>query len=305
MPSKSPDDPRADLPATSLLICSRDRAQLLWETVHSILNGEEVPSEMVIIDQSTAPSSRLMDFRPERKCELRYVWSDKQGVSIGRNMGVSIATHSILVFTDDDMLVTPTWFGTIVRTLLSMGAHAVVTGQVLSSGEVEEGFAPSLREDQESAIYQGRLQRDVLFTGNMATYRSAFNRVGGFDSRLGPGTRYPAAEDNDFAFRLLDAGYSIVYDSRCSVYHRGWRSQEQSLRLAWNYGCGQGAFYAKYFSLKDTHTLRRMAQNLSGYLMRVPYRVVHQRAQAYRDILYAGGLLYGAALWCIAPGERG
>ena len=292
----------ASLPAASLLVCSRNRAQLLWETIQSILKGDEIPTEIVVIDQSKTANSNLMNFESERRCEFRYVWSETKGVSVGRNMAVSIATHPILVFTDDDMLVTQTWFGTIMRTLLSIGSRAVVTGQVLSSEEDGKGFAPSIREDHESVIYKGRVNRDVLFTGNMAAYRSTFDHVGGFDARLGPGTRYPAAEDNDFAFRLLDAGYSIIYDPRATVYHRVWRSEEQSLWLSWNYGCGQGAFYAKYFSLKDPYTIRRMARNVSGYLLRVPYRIFRQRAQAYRDILYVGGLLYGAARWRIIGG---
>jgi len=299
------DDQEANLLATSLLICSRNRAQLLWETIQSILKGDEVPTEMVVIDQSKTPNSNLMNFQAERKCEFRYVWSEKKGVSVGRNLAISIATHPILVFTDDDMLVRPTWFGSMIRALLAIGSHGVVTGQVLASEEDSKGFAPSIRGDHESVIYQGRVNRDVLFTGNMATYRSTFDHVGGFDSRLGPGTRYPAAEDNDFAFRLLEAGYSIVYDPHSTVYHRVWRSKEQSLWLSWNYGCGQGAFYAKYFSLKDPYTIRRMARNVSGHLVRVPYRIFRQRAQAYRDILYVGGLLYGAARWRIlGGGER-
>ena len=297
-------DEEINLPATSLLICSRDRAQLLWETIQSILKGDEVPTEIVVIDRSKTPDSNLMNFQPERKCELRYVWSEKKGVSVGRNMAVSMATHPILVFTDDDMLVTPSWFGTIIRTLLAAGSDSVVTGQVLSSEEEGDGFAPSIRDDHESVTYHGRVNRDVLFTGNMASYRPAFDDIGGFDSRLGPGTLYPAAEDNDFAFRLLEAGYSIVYDPLSTVYHRVWRSKEQSLRLSWNYGCGQGAFYAKYFSLRDPYTIRRMVRNVSGYLLRVPYRLLRQRAQAYRDILYVGGLLYGAARWRIRGGER-
>lgn len=298
------DEQEANLPAASLLICSRNRAQLLWETIQSILKSNEVPTEMVVVDQSKTPNSELTNFRPEGKCEFRYVWSEKKGVSVGRNLAVSIASHPILVFTDDDMLVTPTWFGTIIRTLLSFGSEGVVTGQVLASKEDGKGFAPSIRQDHESVIYQGRVNRDVLFTGNMATYRSVFEHIGGFDSRLGPGTCYPAAEDNDFAFRLLEAGYSIVYDPHATVYHRVWRSKEQSLWLSWNYGCGQGAFYAKYFSLKDPHTIRRMARNVSGYLSRFPYRLLRQRAQAYQDILYVGGLLYGAARWRIFRAER-
>jgi GT2 family glycosyltransferase len=298
------DDQKANLPAASLLICSRNRAQLLWETIQSILKGDEVPTEMIVIDQSQTPNSTLRNFQSGRKCEIRYIWSEKKGVSIGRNLAVSIASYPILVFTDDDMLVTPTWFGTIIRTLLAIGSKGVVTGQVLAPEGDGKGFAPSIRQDHETVIYRGRVNRDVLFTGNMATYRSVFEHIGGFDSRLGPGTRYPAAEDNDFAFRLLEAGYSIVYDPHSTVYHRVWRSKEQSLWLSWNYGCGQGAFYAKYFSLKDPYTIKRMARNVSGYLLRVPYRIWRQRAQAYRDMLYAGGLLYGAVRWRIMGGGK-
>ena len=292
-----------NLPATSLLICSRNRARLLGETIQSILKGNEVPTEIVVIDQSETPNLNLMNFQPEGRCGFRYVWSEKRGVSIGRNMAVSIATHPILVFTDDDMLVTPTWFGTIIRTLLVIGSQGVVTGQVLSSEEDNTGFAPSIREDYESIIYRGRVNRDVLFTGNMAAFRDAFNSIGGFDSRLGPGTFYPAAEDNDFAFRLLEAGYCIVYDPHSTVYHRVWRSNQESLWLAWNYGCGQGAFYAKYFSLKDPYTIRRMVRNVIGYLSRVPLRILRQPPQAYRDILYVSGLVYGAAHWRMVGGQ--
>src|SRR6266487_254706 len=86
------DGQKANLPATSLLICSRDRAQLLWETIQSILTGAEIPTEIVVIDQSETPNSNLMNFQPARKCQFHYVWSDKKGVSVGRNMAVSIAT---------------------------------------------------------------------------------------------------------------------------------------------------------------------------------------------------------------------
>jgi GT2 family glycosyltransferase len=286
------------LSTASLLICSRDRPQLLWETIQSILGGDKVPAEMVIIDQSEIPDSKLLNFQSRRNCEFRYVWSEVKGVSAGRNLAVSIATHPHLVLTDDDMLVTPAWFDRIMRALLAMGPNGVVTGQVLSSEE-HKGFAPSTRETYTSALYQGRLNRDILYTGNMAIYRSAFDRVGGFDTRLGPGTHYPAAEDNDFAFRLLEAGYAIIYDPAATVYHRSWRSARQSLRLSWNYGCGQGAFYAKYFHLKDPYMIWRMVRTVSGSLLRLPYRLFRRPAQAYRDILYVGGLLYGASRWRI------
>ncbi len=293
------DGQGTNLPETSLLICSRNRPALLCDTIQSILQGYEIPTEIIVVDQSETPNQVLKNFRPGRNIDFQYLWSDKKGVSNGRNLAISAATHPILVLTDDDMRMTPTWFGSIVRALLVIGPYGVVTGQVLSSKEDDDGFAPSIREDQETVTYRRRINRDVLSTGNMCIYRSAFDSVGNFDTRLGPGTIYPAAEDNDFAFRLLENGFCIVYEPHASVYHRDWRSHGESLWLHWNYGCGQGAFYAKYFSLKDTYMIKRMAKNVSGYLFRVPYRLLRHRNQAYRDFLYVMGLLYGAARWRI------
>jgi GT2 family glycosyltransferase len=287
------------LPAT-LLICSRNRPQLLRDAIQSILGGHEIPAEIVIVDQSDMPDPELSSFRPQQDCQFRYMWSERKGVSLGRNLAISAALHAILVMTDDDMLAAPTWFGTIVRSLLEHGERSVITGQVLAYEETTgEGYAPSTREDNRSMVYQGRVGRDILLTGNMSIYRSAFEGVGCFDSRLGPGTFFPAAEDSDLGFRLLEAGCRIIYEPRAVTYHRSWRSEKEFLWLQWKYGCGQGGYYAKYFSLKDTYMIRRLLKDIKGYLIRFPFRIFRDRRQAYRDLLYVAGVLYGAARWSL------
>jgi GT2 family glycosyltransferase len=292
-------DQETSLPATSLLICSRDRAQLLWETIQSILDGCEIPTEIIVIDQSNEPNPELSGFQPDRPCVFRYVWSAKKGVSLGRNMAIAMASHPIVVITDDDMLATSPWLETIVQALVRAGDRSVVTGQVRTS-ETEGGFAPSLKEHNQLVTYEGRVGRDVLFTGNMAAYRSAFEEAGYFDERLGPGTEYPAAEDNDLCFRLLEAKYKIVYEPNALLYHRAWRSGTEFLSLHWNYGRGQGAFYAKYFSLRDPHMIGRMVKTVVAYLIRFPFRLFFDWSQAQQDIHYVGGLLYGAIQWCLS-----
>jgi GT2 family glycosyltransferase len=241
----------ASLVPASLLICSRNRPQLLWDTIRSVLAGDEIPAEIVIVDQSDTPDPTLSNFRPQQNCLFRYVWSERKGVSLGRNLAISTATHPILVITDDDMLVAPDWFGALMHTLMNHGEWSLVTGQVLASEETTgQGYAPSIRADNRSMVYKGRVGRDILLTGNMIIYRSAFDRVGAFDPRLGPGTLYPAAEDSDLGYRLLEAGYQIIYEPRAVTYHRTWRSEDEFLWLQWKYGCGQGGYYAKYSALR-------------------------------------------------------
>jgi GT2 family glycosyltransferase len=243
---------------------------MLSSVVTSILNGEDVPDELLVVDQSIEPHPELAVFTTSR-CAFRYLHSATVGLSRGRNIGIAAAAHPIIVFTDDDVLVAPDWFGTIVRSLRTAGPRAIVTGRVLAAdAEVEGGFAPSLHPGGERRVFEGRVHEDPLATFNVALHRSAHTEVGGFDVRLGPGTPFPAAEDNDFGHRLLEAGYRIVFDPDAVVYHRAWRDDRAFVGLRRDYGRGQGAFYAKHLSFEDPYMLRRMLGTLAGHVRRLP-----------------------------------
>lgn len=290
------------LPDASLILCSRNRPQLLADTVDSILAGDHVPTELIIVDDSDEPHPSLSCFTSPDSCNVRYLWTHSLGLSRANNDGVAVAQYSILVFTQDDMLVAPDWYATIVGALAEAGEYSVVTGQVApTSAEAEGGFAPSTKEDAVPAVYTHAADEDILYVQNMALYRSALHAIGGFDERLGPGTVFPAAEDNDFAFRLLRAGYRILYVPQAVVYHRAWRSKNAYLPLRWGYGVARGGFYAKHLNLQDRHMLWRLIADIKGHLLSVPGKVVRQRQQAYGDIVLAVGILYGAIRWFLAP----
>ena len=296
-----PSDPQpATLPPTSLAICSRNRPRLLRETVESILRGDEVPTEIVIVDQSDDPHPTLAARRTTTPCEIRYLWSRTRGSGQGRNAALVAAKHDLLVLTDDDMRATPDWFGALVRALLAAGPRSVVTGQVPPADEPGRpgGFAPSTATEQDRIVYEGRIGADILYTGNMAMHRSAIAEIGPFDARLGAGAPFPAAEDNDFGFRLLEAGYRIVYVPEAVLYHRAWRSQHARLRMSWRYGVGQGAFYAKHWRPRDQHMLRRLARDITLHLLESAQEA---RRQSWRaaicEAAYVAGLLSGACRW--------
>lgn len=288
------------LPAVSLIICSRNRPEMLADTVTSILEGDNVPAEIVIIDQSDAPDPTLPVQEMSRNSKIRYVWTQSVGSSRGRNEGVAAAHSDILAFTDDDMRVASAWFSELIGALVANGSRSVVTGQVLPEVEGRPGgFVPSIKIDQVPTMYKGRIGRDVLYTGNFALYRSALKVVGGFDERLGPGTAFPSAEDNELAFRLLEAGYRIHYVPQAVLYHRAWRSERDYLSLRWNYGRGQGAFYAKYFSVRDRYMLRRMIGSINDHVMQAVWQARRDRRRAFGNIVYVAGLLSGAIQWIL------
>ncbi len=289
------------LPQTSLILCSRNRPALLAESVNSILAGDSVPTELLIVDQSDVPHPALQTLTSDRPCDIRYIWTQTVGLSRANNLGIAAAHFDWLIFTHDDVVAPPAWFETIVRAAVAAGPRGVVTGQVRPGKAAgPDGFAPTIKVDAFAASYSGRLDTDVLYPLNMAMHRSAFAEVGGFDERLGPGTPFPGAEDNDLGFRLLEAGYCIQYVPEAALCHQAWRSERDYLPLRWSYGLAMGAYYAKYLSLSDRHMLGRMRADLgrhAGYLAR--YGLRRSRRQNYADVTYMLGLLSGAARWLL------
>jgi GT2 family glycosyltransferase len=270
----------------------------LLETVQSVLEGDETPTEIVIIDQSDAPHPLLASGLQGSASEIRYLWTDSAGLSRARNAGIAAAAHDILVFIDDDMFVTPTWFGTLICALVQGGRRAVVSGRVLPTApEASGGFAFAVVVGEEPAVYEGRIGTDVLAGCHMAMYRSAFGELGGFDERLGVGSSFAGAEDNEFGFRLLEAGYRILYEPRAVLYHRAWRTNFHYVRIRWNYGRGKGGFYGKYLSLRDRYMLRRMLWDIVHRIVRFPHRVWKDPRQVLGDIPYILGILSGSIQW--------
>lgn len=298
----------APLPVSplSVIVASRNRPELLADTVASILAGDRVPAELIVVDQSDRPHPGLPS-APSGACEVRYLWSESRGLSRANNLGVRAARHHRLVLTHDDVLVAPDWLALLAAALEREGPRAVITGRVLpAEPEGPDGFAPSTNLSTVPAVYEGRRGRDVLWPMNMALHREALLAVGGFDERLGPGTPYPAAEDNDLCHRLLEAGYRIVFDPAPVVWHRAWRPREEHTALRYAYGRGQGAFYAKHLELRDRYMLRRLAGDVLGRLARLPGRALglkRWRGRPPRDeFAYVRGVL--SAVWEWSRGNR-
>jgi GT2 family glycosyltransferase len=274
---------------------------MVSDTIASVLKGHEVPAEIVVIDQSTKPHPTLQTMKPHGDCNIRYVWSHSVGLSRGRNEGLAVAQYEWIAFLDDDMYIDLGWFGIFIRTLIEAGPRAVVSGQVRpTESKIAGGFAPSTIEDPTPAIYQGRVMADVLYPGSMALHCSAINEVGLFDERLGAGSNFPAAEDNDMGYRLLKAGYRILYVPEAIVYQRAWRTNRDYMALRWDYGRGQGAFFAKHLSLGDGFMFRRMVNSYRRYIGRVlRYSLVRSRLQTTGDVMYVLGMFTGSVKWLL------
>jgi GT2 family glycosyltransferase len=282
----------------AVVIATLNNPRYVAEAVESILSGSLVPDEVIVVDQSRPLDPRVGEL-PVRHPQVRLLNPDFRGLSRAQNLAILSSSSDLLVFTDDDVLVDHMWLEAMVAALERSGPRAVVTGRVLAADpDGAGGRAVALATDAEPAVYEGRVSRDVLSGNSMGFHRSVFEACGLFDERLGTGTTFGSASDNDFGYRVLRAGYRIEYVPAAVLYHRARRSGRDLRKLQWDYGRGQGAFLMKHSLAGDRFTLHRLFSSIGWWLRRIAKRPLLRRSiYGHGDLVYLGGFLSAAVQW--------
>jgi len=294
------NDDDEPLPA-SVVVSSRERPAMLLDMLRSVLAAERVPREIVVVDQSARPNSDLERMGTVRGCDVRYVHSPTRGTSRGRNLGFRVASQAVVVVLDDDTIVQ----GDSLERLLTPQrgeALAVTTGRLLAAPPDRPGLtqaAAALVTRDEPATFRGRQPVQVVPGPNIAVPRRLFVEIGGYDERLGPGTRFPSAEDHDLSLRLLDAGCEVRHVPDAVVLHRSWRTRRQLLRLRWAYARGVGGFYAKHASFRDRHVLDRAITEMRRRTRRAVTSLLSSPATTARELVSLAGVVFGAIEWTL------
>lgn len=212
------DSAAGSLPSGSLVICTRNRPQLLRSCLLAAQKLNHRPNEILIVDNSSgAPETRSL----AEEFNARYVIEPLVGLSHARNRGIADAQSEIVVFLDDDALPCANWFGLILRAF-DDASVAAVAGRILTPDSDTEPFAAesprSLNQNDplwlEIASFGG-----MGLGGNMALRKSACDRSAFFDVRLGRGAPFQIAEEH-FAFAYLIArGHTVLYLPDAIVFH--------------------------------------------------------------------------------------
>ena len=295
--------PGGDVPlAATVLVCTRGRPRLVADAVASVLAAPQLPRELLIVDQSAAPDAALASIGTVRGCRVRYRHASATGISRARNEGLRAAAHRDVVLLDDDMLVEACWLAPLLAGRRAAGEGGSATGRVLPAPpEGDGGSVPpsALIERDSPATFRGRQDADVVPGAGVVLDRDAVLALGGYDERLGPGTRWPAAEDNDLGLRLLDAGYEVRHVPDAVFLHRAWRSKPEVLRLRWGYARGKGAFYAKHMRRAGPYVRRRLTAELRRRGGRAARALPRAPRAAAAELVSIAGLLSGFAGWTL------
>lgn len=92
----------------SVVIPTKDRPDVLYRCICSVLDQTVLPQEIVIVDDGNL--SRKFVSNVERKTEsigikFQYIKKNIPGLSMSRNIGASTARSSVVLFLDDDIVL--------------------------------------------------------------------------------------------------------------------------------------------------------------------------------------------------------
>ena len=301
------------LPSVTVAVCTRDRPDDLTLCLESLSSVDYPELDLVVVDNAPRDeaTARLVQHRFP---EVRYLRESRPGLDWARNRAIAAARGEIIAFTDDDVVVDAGWIRALAAVFHSDPAVMTVTGIVVpyeleTEAQVlferyrsfDRGFASSRTQIPNAA------GRSVAFrygatgrfgTGaNMAFRRELFDRLGLFDPGLGAGTPARGGDDLDMFFRVLKAGYALVYEPRALVRHRHRRTAEELHRQMRDHGISFSAYLARSW-LAYPEERGGIARLAAWWAAKTLYRAVRPRGApkaALRRLALAemGGLFVG------------
>jgi GT2 family glycosyltransferase len=267
-------------PEVSVVICTRNRAESCARTVASLLAAARPGAEIVVVDQSPGPETRLAIAALAGGAAVRHESSPARGLSAARNHGLRLARGSLVLFTDDDCVVEPDWVEAWRRAAAAAPDMGVGFGQVSCPPyDPTRGYTAGF--DVRAGSHGVELFRlgtgQVGMGANMVVPRRVWEELGGFDEGLGAGARFVSAEDCDFAYRAVRAGRRILHVREARVWHHGYREGAHASELMRGYVAGISAMYVKHVRCGDGTALRLLASDLGHHVAKVARNVPRRR----------------------------
>jgi O-antigen biosynthesis protein len=267
----------------SIIIATYDRPEDLRNCLRSLMRQKSTRAkEVIVVDNN--PSSGLTPPVMTDFPQVILLNEPRQGTSYARNAGISASTGDFIVTLDDDEIVPPNWLERLLASFVRSDVM-VVAGNVLPLeletpaqhlfevyGAFNRGYEPFVAD---RAWFESSTLRPIPVwslggSGNAAFRAGIFNhpQIGMFDEALGPGTPTGSIEDLDMFYRVLKAGYTIIYEPKAYIFHKHRRSILELRQQIYNYAKGHVAYHLT--TLIRDHDFRALVRLLIDLpLMRI------------------------------------
>ncbi len=212
----------------TVAIPTYNRADFLRQTLAGIAR-QDFPKgafEVLVIDNNSTDHTRAVvaEFAGATPAP-RYLLETKQGLDYARNRAITEARGDLIVFADDDILMSPDWLSQLAAPLLTDSAHRVgaVGGEVIPV--FPDGLPPWVAEWHAPLAFRadaGPLVAKYSPMGaNLALPKWVFEKLGPFHTALDRAAgNYFSGGDSEMIRRVRAAGLEVWFAPAAAVQHQ-------------------------------------------------------------------------------------
>jgi hypothetical protein len=223
----------------SIIIPTKDRGKIFERTIAAANDSVlHIDSEIIVVNDSKTSTPQVS----ETLKKVRLFNNPGQGVASARNFGVRNSTGNLLLFLDDDIVISRASVDQVIS-LHQIYPNACFNLNWIYPPEMEldkTSFGRFIRANSMNNFkgwYNDPTWQDnALFRSkSVASFHLSIARAN-FDKTNGYNESFPFAgfEDHDFPLRLKSQGIEFFIDSRVTVYHnesdrltvKGWLNNQ-------------------------------------------------------------------------------
>ncbi len=260
----------------SVIIATRDRETILWETVDKAVHAAaNKPVEIIIVndgDSTLAPPAHL---------DGKIICLDNpgRGVSAARNYGVNRSSGDILFFVDDDMWVNEAAIDWISNSFSSLDPgesvfnlnweYPPVLQEKLSNTKVGRYLLSSAYHTMWGRMHQsgeqpttGLYEYRHVGSGSLVMQKKIFTSIGGYNEAM-----IFQGEDIDLSQRLISSGIKIYTVFSVTLFH----NHQDRIEIG-GYIMRESNGYASEFKAVEAGLIQSSSEKAYGGNQKIIYR---------------------------------
>jgi glycosyltransferase involved in cell wall biosynthesis len=258
------------MPFFSVLIPLYNKEKFIQNTLQSVLNQTFSDFEIIIVnDGSTDESEKIVsEFQDAR---IRYFVQKNQGVSVARNLGISLAQSNYISFLDADDYWYTDFLEQMYQAIILFPQQKVFTAAI--EIETPKNIFPAVysieKTDEFEVInyFKASSKESVIWTSCAVFHREVFEKVGDFDVTIKSG------QDTDLWIRI-GLVYPVVFNWKILaryVYDPKSLSKNQSLTQA-------KINFSKFAALEKSNPELKKFLDLNRFSLAIKSKIAQDKA---------------------------